>query len=96
MDNDVVPNVTAAYKKAIEDLNIPGLTDRVSGAEGDISTISNSLSSAITRIQANEQGLSDLGYLSAALLDGRTVVAGGLILSSLIQLGTTINDEFQI
>ena len=44
------------------------------------------------QIQTATQGLTDLGYLAEALLNGETVVAGGLIVSSLIQLGSKTYD----
>ena len=78
----VIPGVTQAYTDAINALGIPDLKDDVSGLSDD-------LDAAILRIQATEGGLSDLGYLSAALLNGQTVAVGGLVLSSLIQLGST-------
>lgn len=37
--------------------------------------------------------ISDIGYLKSALLDGQTVVGGGLILTSLIQLGSNEGDD---
>ena len=94
--DSVIPGVTRAYTDAINALGVPDLASRLGTAEGDIdglegnvSDLSGDLDAAILRIQATEGGLSDLGYLSAALLNGQTVAVGGLVLSSLIQLGST-------
>ena len=100
MTDNIVPSVTQAYTDAINALGVPDIADRigaaeedVDGLEGDVSDLSGDLDAAILRIQATEGGLSDLGYLSAALLNGQTVAAGGLILSSLIQLGSTTGHD---
>lgn len=57
----------------------------------DLSSLDTTITGAgglASRIQDAEEGLSDLGYLAEALFDGNIVTAGGLLLGSLIQLGS--------
>lgn len=57
--------------------DLSALDGQINGPNGLAADVSNAL-----------YGISDLGYLKRALWDGDTAVAGGLIVSSLIQLGT--------
>ena len=77
---------------------LPGINSSISGLSTRMGTAETDISNLATRVADAEGGLSDLGYLAAALLDGSTTVAGGLILSSLIQLGsnTGSGDAWQV
>lgn len=67
------------------DNDILGLGNSYSDLYDQINTGNNSI---VSQINALSGYLTDLGYLAEALWNGDTVTAGGLILSSLIQLGS--------
>lgn len=64
---------------------INNLGDEYTTLNNQINVGNNSLVSQINTLSGH---LTDMGYLAEALLNGRTVIGGGLILSSLIQLGS--------
>ena len=68
------------------------ILDLINGLDNDYTSIYNQINtgdnSIVSQINSLTGHLTDLGYLTEALWDGDTVTAGGLILSSLIQLGS--------
>ena len=72
-------------------LNITGRISAQSvlqNSDGTWHTLSTYLDGIEDAIDEQSEDIADLDYLKRALLDGTTIIEGGLVLSSLIQLGS--------
>ena len=87
---EVKANVKFKASQSLDDIDaFKNLSSNVSSNSVAITQINTTLGTINTSIES-------LDYLKKAILDGQTQVVGGLILSSLIQLGFTEGEAFKI